>query len=270
MRSIPLHRLAFLSLCVFLGIVPGLVTRAASAQTERTPTVEEEAAALMQQATTAGSALSHEQAISMVQQGRAAALRAKQIGEELAWTPPSSQDAILTPLSHTAGKEGIPFPKPEDVLLKPIPTADILTPTPEPVSTPEPYRKPGRCEKSETRREVFEPGAGESQLLYDILFVSEDLVPLEPDEVFGAKVELNPYGPNSSKASEIRMEIYNVPCLPYRIRMTNVAYYYDSGLHALKNYSKNQAGRGELHPVMSSKLFPSMGNTPAKRPLRPR
>jgi hypothetical protein len=51
------------------------------------------------------------------------------------------------------------------------------------------------------------------------------------------------------------MEIYAVPCVPYRVRMSNVAYYYDQGHNALKNYDGDPKGKGKLSDIIQRKLF---------------
>lgn len=162
-------------------------------------------------------------------------------------------------LSHLKGKSGIPFPKPEEVVLKPVPTDTPAPPTPtytpEPTFTP--YPKPVRCEKSETIRDDTYAIDQKESLLYDYIFISRDLVPLDSEEYFGPDVHLIPYDTPLTEGQLLRMEIYGVPCLPYRIRKTTTADYQDIGLNALKNYSKDPAGRGVFHPTLQQKLFPS-------------
>jgi hypothetical protein len=154
------------------------------------------------------------------------------------------------------GREGIPFPDPTMVVLEPTPTA--LPEIPEVVEpTPTPWQRPSRCETNETKRERYSENGSESEILWDKLFLSEDLVPMDSGEVYGANTDLFPYGPKSGEGVYIRMEMYRVPCVPYRIRMTKGSYYYDSGLNALKNYDTNSAGRGALHSWVEQKLFPT-------------
>ena len=154
------------------------------------------------------------------------------------------------------GKEGIPFPDPTMVVPEPTPTA---VPEPKEVvePTPTPWQKPSRCETNDTKRERYSESGSESTILWDKLFLSEDLVPIDQGEIYGADTDLFPYGPKSGEGVYIRMEMYRVPCVPYRIRMTKGSYYYDSGLNALKNYDSNPAGRGALHSWVEQKLFPT-------------
>jgi hypothetical protein len=128
--------------------------------------------------------------------------------------------------------------------------------TPAPVWSPAPYVRPTKCEKNETRRVEHNPDGNEAIAYLDYLFVSEDLVPIDVSEVYGAKTSLIPYGPHEEKATLIRMEIYGVPCVPYRMRTTGKADYFDTGLNALRNYDSNPAGKGVVHPFVNQKLYP--------------
>lgn len=168
-------------------------------------------------------------------------------------------------ISHSVGKEGRPFPPPEDVVMQPVPTSTPeMTPTPAPEWTPQPYAAPRRCLKDGTQRELFSPDdrqhPAENKVPYsDMLFVAEDLVPIDPEEAFGPNVRIIPYEavlePNQYPL--LMMEIYDVPCLPYRIRVTNLARYTDTGLNALKLYSGGPAHKGKLSPLIQRKLFGS-------------
>jgi hypothetical protein len=93
------------------------------------------------------------------------------------------------------------------------------------------------------------------KLLYDVLYLPEDFVPMDPIEVFGERARLVPYSPSIDEGTLLMMKMDHVPCVPYRTRITTHAMYYDTGKNALKNYSKNVSGRGEYHPVMREKLF---------------
>jgi hypothetical protein len=173
-------------------------------------------------------------------------------------------------LSHTIGKEGIPFPKPEQFKWLPAVGVDEgagAVPTKVPAPTPTPYQQPKRCTKNETKRVVYKDKESETALLTDELFIPEDLVPLEPQEVFGSDVSLIPYGPEAGKAAEIRMEVNEVPCLPYRRRLTNTTWYFDTGINALKNYDGAPGGPGKLHPLMQQKLYPNNRGAASNRPL---
>ena len=80
-------------------------------------------------------------------------------------------------------------------------------------------------------------------------------MPVDPMEVFGSKVEVYTYGPKSGDGVNIRMTVDAVPCVPYRIRVTNHARYYHKGNLALKNYDKQPGGGGQYHPWVQQKVF---------------
>ncbi len=167
-----------------------------------------------------------------------------------------AQTASPTPIV-VQGEEGIPFPVPTVVVLEPSPTVAGITPTPTPAHTATPWQKPGRCERNETRVEELFGSLEAHELLYELLFLHEDLVPLDPDEVYGASVSLYPYGPKTGRAGDIWQELHQVPCVPYRIRRLGRSFRFDTGYNALKNYSSGQTGRGIFHPWVSEKLFGS-------------
>ncbi len=186
-----------------------------------------------------------------------AAVGTQDPASEAVVTPVQTGVAAVDILSHVTIAEGIEFPKEDEIIWEPTPTA---LPTPETRVNPAPgepeYRRPGRCERNETRRLVWNEGAPETHALYDSLYLPEDLVPVDPQEVFGPDVKLEPVGPKSGQAAEILMGIQRVPCLPYRKRITELASYEDFGINALRNYSKDQAGKGTLDIRMEQKLFP--------------
>lgn len=166
-------------------------------------------------------------------------------------------------LSKVLGKQGIPFPKAEEVIERPPPTpphtARGETPTPKPQWSPKPIEAPRRCELNETRREVMHPESKEERLIADILFIPKELVPLDPDEVLGPSVSLMSYVHEPNDSALYRAALLDAPCVPFRIRITNVATYQDLGNNALHNYGDKQAGAGKLHPIMRDKLFGSRG-----------
>ena len=187
------------------------------------------------------------------------------VSEEAPWAEAAMQArAKGTPvnfLSHQKGTEGIPFPKPEEVVLEPYPTDTPAPPTPTPIPLPTdtPYQKPLRCETNETIRDPSHPVDDQETVLYDYLFVSRDLAPLDPGDVYGMATTVLPYDSPLTDEQFTRMEIYKVPCLPYRMRMTTTAYYQDTGLNALKNYDKDRAGKGMISSFIQQKLYGQKG-----------
>ena len=223
--------------------------------------IESGVRAAIQEARSAGLSMSQEQESAYLAAVARGERRSKEIFEELEFRPGESVDpnaATATPLSHVRGKDGVEFPPAEEVILKPLPTPTAgPAPTELPVWSPEPYARPSRCQTNETKRVVWNEKASEpeNEVLNDILFVEKGLIPLDPEESFGKTTRLMPYETPFSRGSLISMEIYAVPCVPYRVRMSNVAYYYDQGHNALKNYDGDPRGKGKLSHIIQRKLF---------------
>jgi hypothetical protein len=157
-----------------------------------------------------------------------------------------------------SGNQGVPFPKPSDVVFEPTPTpeyAAALTETPEPTATP--WQPPGKCAESKTIKVAVVPETKDNRIVNDKLFVSEDLLPMDEGEVYGTGVRLYPYGPKRGKGQLLLQEMYLIPCLPYRIRSTPWGQYEHSGNDALKNYPGDGASSGSFHPWVAQKLFPT-------------
>ncbi len=163
--------------------------------------------------------------------------------------------------SHIKLNEGIPFPPVDSIVWDPDPPGlkelRESDPPPAPIPVATPYQRPGRCERHYTARTLMYSNVTEAKdkPLYDKLYLAEDMIPLDPAEVYGARARLYSYGPTSGEGVYLRMESDRVPCVPYRVRMTNAARYEDFGMNALRNYSKDQSGHGVLDPWVSNKLF---------------
>lgn len=238
-----------------------LIIHEAGAQDPPPGAAVENVVRAIQEARSAGLSMSQEQEsayLAAVAQGER---RSKEMFEELEFRPGDPVDPnapTATPLSHVRGKDGVEFPPTEEVILKPLPTPTAgPAPTELPVWSPEPYTRPSRCQTNQTKRVVWNEKASEpeNEVLNDILFVEKGLIPLDPEESFGNTPRLMPYETPLSKGSLINMEIYAVPCVPYRVRMSNVAYYYDQGHNALKNYDGDPKGKGKLSDIIQRKLF---------------
>lgn len=171
---------------------------------------------------------------------------------------PSEERQVEVARTHVRASEGVPFPKPEEVVvpppppLPPLPTSVVMENPPSPE-----YKRPPRCEDDQNIREAlsFEYGPSEEIVVSDVIYLPEDLMPVDPMEVFGSKANTFTYGPKSGDGVNIRMYYDAVPCVPYRIRFTNKAKYVDRGNFALKNYDKQPSGRGQYHTWMQQKLF---------------
>lgn len=171
-------------------------------------------------------------------------------------TPTAGPPAV--PRTHVRSDEGVPFPKYEEVVFEPRP---LKTPRPSEGMKqnvePLPYKRPVKCDGQATKRIAMTTGvdASEEKILVDTLYLREDLVPVDAGEVFGLKTKVFGYGPKSGEGVYLRMKTDAVTCLPYRIRLTNAALYYDTGNNALKNYDKQPSGRGVYHSWIQQKVF---------------
>lgn len=166
---------------------------------------------------------------------------------------------LQNPLSHVMGKDGIPFPNPEDVVFAPVPTSTpspLGTPTPEPIWSPEPYKPPRKCEVNQIERQIVYSDEDDTEVFLDKLFLPQNLVPLDPEEAFGPHVSLQPYTPVIDSKTLRTMELFEVPCIPYRVQRTLQAEYHLYGAHALRRYKGIPRGNESMHPVIQQKLFP--------------
>ncbi len=261
MLRIPIH--------VFLSALASLaVARTDIAKAEVT---EAQIISAIETARRNGARISEQEFQNILKTFREQMKQRSQMQDELDWKEKGPVFDLEHPLSHSKGSEGIPFVPPSQVVFQPQPTevpGEVPKATPAPIWSPEPYQRPSKCTKNETRRIEHTPDGDDSVTYIDRLFVSEDLVPLDSSEVYGPKASLIPYGPNEPKATFIRMEIYRVPCVPYRMRSTGKADYIDTGTNALKNYTANPAGKGVLNVFVEQKLNP--GKYGAAAPMRPR
>jgi len=256
-------------LCALLHVLALVVV--APTDVAKAQVTEAQIVGAIETARSSGVRISDQEVQNILKIYREQAAQISQMAEELPREGSPTIQGLENPLSHSKGQEGIPFPDPSQVVLKPPPTdapGESSQPTPAPVWSPEPYERPGRCEKNETKRIEHTPHGDDSVTYIDTLFVSEDLVPLDTSEVYGPQVSISPYGPNESQATFVRMEVWRVPCVPYRMRSTGKADYIDTGINALKNYTANPAGKGVLHPFVERKLNPEKYGGAA--PTRPR
>lgn len=185
---------------------------------------------------------------------------------------PEFLSQLQTPLSRSKGASIVSFPEYVDQVWPPIPTP-VTTPesedsTPDP--TPVPYRFPPKnCGKNETSFEPSNSPSSEPEVMLDRIFIPEGLIPLNPEEELGSNIDLVPLPQDSTESVvKTRFEIYEVPCVPYRMRVTNTGTFYHSGHDALKNYDSDPNGKGEWGPVIFARLFP--GKRPPVLKQKPR
>lgn len=84
-------------------------------------------------------------------------------------------------------------------------------------------------------------------LIADILYLRKHTIPEDPTEVFGPRVQIRPYEPDPKSVHFNTALGMGVSCLPYRIRITDSFTEKLEGKNALRNYSKDQTGKGFLH-----------------------
>jgi hypothetical protein len=194
--------------------------------------------------------------------------RAKRRVEQLAegLNPVPVQDAPTTTperFEHVIVKGGVPFPESSQIVLEPEPT---LAPLPTPdmreyeasrdLQDYSPYRPP-RCEQSVTKVQSLVSNASKQRskvVYYDTLYLPEDMVPIDVSEVFGQETKLVVYGAGKGEAPYLHMKLKGVPCLPFRLRITDEIQYLDYGQNAYKNYDADPAGQGTVHSWVKKKL----------------
>jgi hypothetical protein len=109
-----------------------------------------------------------------------------------------------------------------------------------------------RCAESKTTREDtgMKNAGGDKTILFDMLFLPRDKVPLDPDEVFGKKTVVQPYDASVPNGISFGAIGVGVTCLPTRMRATKAYVYRDEGANALKNFDAGPHGKGKIHPKM--------------------
>lgn len=109
-----------------------------------------------------------------------------------------------------------------------------------------------KCTESRTTREStgVKDVRHDDTILFDMLFLPADKVPLDPDEVFGQATVLQPYTAAGLNGLAFGALGVGVTCLPTRLRATKAYVYRDEGANALKNYDGGPHGKGKVHPKM--------------------
>jgi hypothetical protein len=91
-------------------------------------------------------------------------------------------------------------------------------------------------------------------MILDRLYVSQELTPLDTSDIYGAETSVEIYDGDSAARVSILMGADAVPCLPYRVRITDTHAFYHKGADALANYDKDPTGRGETHPWVRTRI----------------
>jgi hypothetical protein len=159
---------------------------------------------------------------------------------------------------HYRLTSGVGFPSSAEIVVPPVPTFSTPSISDEPAvwhSEEQPLSRPPRCEKNGTNRVLRYPEADDTKILHEQIYLSEDLVPLDAAEVYGSQVRLISYGEPASLEVMQRMRSEQIPCVPFRRRLTAAAIYEDWGINALKKYEAKPAAPGVFHPWIEQKLF---------------
>lgn len=167
-------------------------------------------------------------------------------------------------IKHIRGKEGIPFPAKDDVLLPFTVTKERINEALDgyfglldkqadknlkAATLPD-------CKQSTTTQTPTNYSLEEKpdQVLVDLLFVRKEGVPLDPKEIFGQHVVVRPFSSDKPNVDSLSAVGAGVTCLPTRMRVTRTFVMRDEGKNALKNYDKDPHGGGEFHAYMKAKL----------------
>lgn len=196
----------------------------------------------------------HMQAVIAAQYGGVAALD-KRIEEQ------DEDEAVPDPIIlHLRSTKGIPIPRPEEL----PPVLELSEEQQQQII--EEYLKGveeikelhskvpelPKCTESKTTREDtgMKDAHSDKTILFDMLFMRKDQIPLDPDEVFGAGTIVQPYVSGQPDGPSFATIGVGVTCLPTRMRATKAYVYRDEGANALKNFDENPHGKGKVHPKM--------------------
>jgi hypothetical protein len=170
----------------------------------------------------------------------------------------STPDPRFAIVSHFRATQGRPFPGKEAVVLAPRPTTvarGVSLPAADYwVAGQNRLARPAACAQMSTRK-VQRRASGDSKVvIYDVLYVPQELVALDSSEVYGANTTV--YGSQGVAGEDVllRMSLDRVPCLPYRMRLTDTHLYLHTGEDALRNYDSDPFGPGVLHNWVRSHL----------------
>jgi hypothetical protein len=103
---------------------------------------------------------------------------------------------------------------------------------------------------------------GENSPYQDYLFIKSEDLPSDTELIFGLITIVVPFVSDPPNRTWDYIDMFNVPCLPYRIRLQKSSIYYDYGINALKNYSKNAVG--EFHPYIKEVFLGEKQKTSTK------
>ncbi len=170
----------------------------------------------------------------------------------------SIRDPRFEIVSHQRGTDGIPFPDATEVILEPLSNvpveSNVQRATEYWVAPQRTVQRPPRCNENTTRSIPRRDKGAAGDLIFDRLYVSQDLAPVDTSDIYGAHTMVEVYDGDSADRVSILMEADAVPCLPYRVRFTDTQSFYHKGEDALANYDKDPTARGQTHPWVRKKI----------------
>jgi hypothetical protein len=163
---------------------------------------------------------------------------------------------------YIRGDEGIDFPSPEELSKETDDFAQQFAsavnagiekeyasaPPPE-IPSPVPVRT---CSNSETKKTLIPKDSSKKRLkkgtFYDVLILRKEDLPEKPLEVFGKRTIINLYDRSGDDfySTSLRYASDFIPCIPYRVRITDRFQFTHFGKDALRNYDSNVNGPGKL------------------------
>lgn len=165
--------------------------------------------------------------------------------------PTSTPDPRFAIVSHFRAAQGRPFPGKDGIVLAPQPTAvsrvAALPAADYWVAGQNRLVRPAACAQMSTRKVQRRASGDSKRVIYDVLYVPQELVALDSSEVYGANTTV--YGSPGADGDEVllRMSLDRVPCIPYRMRLTETHTYIHAGEDAVRNYDTDPFGPGVLH-----------------------
>lgn len=176
-------------------------------------------------------------------------------------TAQSAKPPPQTVIKHLRSTKGIPFPPPEQQA-GPRPSKEYFTKGVDKAirmraekmneamkKTLVPHDLPD-CRAAKTETRSAKTKNDQEKIFFDMLFIRKEMIPLNADEVFGKKTLIRSFRLDKATPSTLSAIGLNVPCLPYRMRVTNAGVFKHQGIDALKNYDSGPSGPGVLSDVM--------------------
>lgn len=183
---------------------------------------------------------------------------AKKIRDKHKEMPFSS--AVISVVKHLKSDQGIAFDKVE-IVLPTIPAAPVLSE--EEIYERELLRIEAvdtlpnipDCKKNRTIKIPFDDPVPESEdgIIVDTLFAPSELIPNDLKEAFGEEIKVRPFTGKPDNES-LSYKAVNIPCFPFRVRITKNYIIREEGENAVKDYSEGPYTKGKMSKIMRLKL----------------